>query len=160
MANTKNYAIVMYDEGDLAQLLSIYNVAMEQIDAILFRLNAGVELNAKEILILQRRMDAVETRLTIIEDRLADIDVHLTQIDNHLTEIDNRLTIIEDKGDDMLKYITAIVNKVYGGGTVQGGAILWGSDTSAKIAVGNMTLFGDNNYIRARADGENDVRMV
>lgn len=47
---TPNYAFVLYANGDWAQLLSIYNVAITQIDAALRRIENKVQSNEARII--------------------------------------------------------------------------------------------------------------
>lgn len=60
-----------------------------------------------------------------------------------------------------LKTFTDILNKIFGGGTINPttGAITW--PNTDKIAVGNMNLYsgGAANWIKTDTDGENDARV-
>lgn len=84
------------------------------------------------------------------------IDQQISQVNNRIENLENRVTVVEQTGDQSVQ---DIVNKVYGGGTVnENGSITW--PNSDKIAIGNMNWYaGDNaeQHIRTRADGNNDM---
>lgn len=68
---------------------------------------------------------------------------------------------IQDLTTAVNQTLSDIVNKIYGGGTINDdGSISW--PNTDKIAVGNMNLYGGSsleNHIRTDADGENDYRV-
>lgn len=155
---TPRYGLIKYGPqgtGDPLGVYSAYNPTMDIIDTILGSLQDQIDALAARVKSLEDRMDAVEKRL----------DSH----DQHLTTIDNHLTQLDGKTDSIWTAIQAIVNHVYGGGTVdqEDGTISWGA--TGTVAVGNMNVYGGGadasapNAIRTRADSTsntNDVRVV
>lgn len=144
MAVSHFYAISKYDKEDLAALLSVYNVAIDQIDALIRRLEDTLTEVQVDILDLQSRVAILENRVTKLEQRVNAQDVTINNMSN--------------KYDAAIK---AIVDKVFGGGTIDfdKGTIEWGSD--GRIAVGTMNWYSgadNSNWIKTRADADGDMR--
>lgn len=159
---TPNYAFVLYANGDWAQLLSIYNVAITQIDAALRRVEDKVQSNEARIIELENRMDALEQTVADHYEEFKNFEAETNQrfedfqqyVDNKFEEVNNTINEIKASG------LQDIVNKFYGGGTVNNDyTITWGD--AGKAAVGNFNWFsgaGNEYYIRTRGDGDGDMR--
>ena len=159
---TPNYAFVLYANGDWAQLLSIYNVAITQIDAALRRIENKVQSNETRIIELENRLDSLEQTVENHYQEFQEFKAETNQrfedfqqyVDNKFEEVNNTINEIKAGG------LQDIVNKFYGGGTVnEDYTITWGDP--GKAAVGTFNWFsGASNeyYIRTRCDGDGDMR--
>ena len=159
---TPNYAFVLYANGYWAQLLSIYNVAITQIYAALRRIEDKVQSNEARIIELENRMDALEQTVADHYEEFKNFEAETNQrfedfqqyVDNKFEEVNNTINEIKAGG------LQDIVNKFYGGGTVNNDyTITWGD--AGKAAVGNFNWFsgaGNEYYIRTRGDGDGDMR--
>ena len=170
---TPNYGFVLYDSGDWAQLLSVYNVAITQIDALVRRLNDDIVSNTARIIALEKRMADAENRLDNLENRMADAENRLDNLEQrmdtaetNITNLQNDLQSLTNTVNNMgKKYdaaIQAIIDKAYGGGTLNdNGSITWGQTGS--FAVGNMNVYGgsaETSYIRCNSNGDNDIKAI
>lgn len=159
---TEHYGIAKYGprgSGDPMAVYSVYNQAMETIDDILFQHKGLIDA-------LEARCDALEERMTSAENRITSLENRMTQaetdIDNLQKSVQQINQTIQQMGNKYDATIQDILNKIYGGGTVgEDGHISWGD--SGKIAVGNMSVFGNGSltsYIRSRSGtGNDDVRV-
>lgn len=94
--------------------------------------------------------------LTALENRVKELEKSVKELEKSVKSLETRANNIDNTLSD-------IVNKFYGGGTINktNGHVKWPDDN--KAAVGNMNVYAGNkneNYIRTRADGDNDVRVV
>ena len=97
---------------------------------------------------------------------LTKLKERVTKLENRMTAVENRTTELEKRAGKTDTTLSDIINKFYGGGTINkdNGHITW--PNSDKAAVGNMNVYGgDKNYIKTR-DGsvskgsDNDVKVV
>ena len=156
---TPNYGFVLYDSGDLAQLLSVYNVAVTQIDALVRRLNDDIVSNTARIIALEKRMADAENRLDNLEQRMDTAETNITNLQNDLQSLTNTVNNMGQKYDAAIQ---AIIDKAYGAGTLNdNGSITWGQTGS--FAVGNMNVYGgsaETSYIRCNSNGDNDIKAI
>ena len=156
---TPNYGFVLYDSGDWAQLLSVYNVAITQIDALVRRLNDDIVSNTARIIALEKRMADAENRLDNLEQRMDTAETNITNLQNDLQSLTNTVNNMGKKYDAAIQ---AIIDKAYGGGTLNdNGSITWGQTGS--FAVGNMNVYGgsaETSYIRCNSNGDNDIKAI
>lgn len=156
---TPHYGIAQYGpkgEGQAAALYTIYNVAMDTIDQILWQLKQLIDALEERVGDLESRMDAAEERITNLENRMEQAETNISNLQESVTSINAELEAVWNA-------IRNIVSHVQGGGTVneEDGSIEW--NTTGTVAVGNMNLYSNGSYIRTTAStesspGTNDVR--
>ena len=109
---------------------------------------------------VQDRLDNLPTGPS--ESELTKLKTRVTNLENRMTAVENRTTELEKRAKKTDKTLLDIVNKFYGGGTIDNtdGSVKW--PNTNKAAVGNMNVYGgDNNWIKTRKDGlDNDVKVV
>lgn len=94
---------------------------------------------------LQTSVSNLTTSLTNLEADLSALeakhDADISQLDGRITALSNQVTQLSTKTS---KTLADILNKVYGGGTVDTttGAVTWGS--AATIPVGNINIYSTN----------------
>lgn len=105
--------------------------------------------------ILQEQITNIDERVTILEEKVEEIETNITNI----------ITNINEMGTKYDTALTEILNKIYGGGTIDPdtGEITWGRPLEDDlIAIGNVNIYtGDNdeNYILTGPAGDNDIRQ-
>lgn len=154
---TEHYAIAKHGPfggGEALSAYSIVNVAMDTIDSILWEHQRLIDA-------LEERMDNVESELVRIENKF---DAAIDRIDQSITEINNDITEIRADTTSIWNAIEQIVNKIIGGGDVDGGTgdITWPTDD--KVAIGTINLYSGSGYIRSTestlsSPGTDDVRV-
>lgn len=176
---TPHYGIAQYGpkgEGQAAALYTIYNVAMDTIDQILWQLKQLIDALEERVGDLENRMDAAEERITNLENRMEQAETNISNLQETVENLQQQIDVINenitniennvsDLTDSVWAAIEAIVNHTTGGGTVdqESGSISWG--LSGQYAIGNMNIYnGSSNYIRTTANtlsspGTNDVRV-
>lgn len=155
---TTHYGIAKYGErgtGDAMDVYGVYNPAMDTIDGLVFQHKQLIDA-------LEGRMDSAEDRLTALETRVTNLEKRMDTAEQNITKLQqdlNALTIVvNNQGKKQGVTLQDIVNKVYGGGIIgSDGHVTWGD--AGKIAVGNMSMFGNGSltsYIRTRSGTQND----
>lgn len=153
---TPHYSIPQYGPAGTADpmaVYSVYNPAMKVIDDILWAFKGRMDGLESRVAGLENRMDQAETNIVNLGDRIT----------QEVTNINNTINEMKSNYDDT---IADIINKFYGGGTVEDdGHVSWGD--SGKAAVGNLNVYAGGadasapNAIRTRADGsENDIQVI
>lgn len=159
---TEHYGIAKYGprgSGDPMAAYSVYNPAMVTIDDILFQHKGLIDALEARCHDLENRMTNAESRIISLENRMTQAETEIGNLRQSVNQINQTITQMGNKYDATIR---DILDKIYGGGTVgDDGHISWGD--SGKIAVGNMSIYGNGSltsYIKTRGTvGNDDVRV-
>lgn len=131
--------------GELATRVTSLEMRMTSAEMRIETLEDTVGQHGDAITALQNSVQNLTTTVTNLEADLTALeakhDADISRLDGRITALSNQVTQLSTKTS---KTLADILNKIYGGGTVDAttGAVTWGS--AATIPVGNINIYSTN----------------